>query len=79
MNAYKQRKLLCMSLFMFRFYIAFCHIGMARLSIRFSFIFPIITYFAFCRNLAAATARDTLNCGVTVGRCELLDDTMVSE
>ena len=26
---------------------------------------------------AAATAAATLNCGVTVGRCELLDDTMV--
>jgi D-lactate dehydrogenase (cytochrome) len=26
---------------------------------------------------AAMMARDTLNCGVTVGRCELLDDTMV--
>ena len=27
---------------------------------------------------AAATARDTLNCGVSVGRCELLDEEMVS-
>jgi len=27
---------------------------------------------------AAATAAATLNCGVTVGRCELLDDTMVT-
>ena len=27
---------------------------------------------------AAAAARDMLNCGVSVGRCELLDDTMVS-
>jgi D-lactate dehydrogenase (cytochrome) len=26
---------------------------------------------------AACTARDSLNCGVTVGRCELLDDEMV--
>ena len=26
---------------------------------------------------AAAAARDMLNCGVSVGRCELLDDTMV--
>jgi D-lactate dehydrogenase (cytochrome) len=26
---------------------------------------------------AAATARDTLNCGVTVDRCELLDELMV--
>lgn len=26
---------------------------------------------------AAMMARDTLNCGVTIGRCELLDDTMV--
>jgi len=27
---------------------------------------------------AAAAARDMLNCGVSVGRCELLDDTMVN-
>ncbi len=26
---------------------------------------------------AASTAKDTLNCGVTIGRCEMLDDTMV--
>ena len=26
---------------------------------------------------AAATARDTLNCGVTIGRCEMLDDEMM--
>lgn len=26
---------------------------------------------------AARTARDTLNCGVVVGRCELLDDKMI--
>lgn len=27
---------------------------------------------------AAMTARDTLNCGVNIGRCELLDDSMVN-
>ena len=26
----------------------------------------------------AATARDTLRCGVTIGRCEMLDQAMVS-
>lgn len=26
---------------------------------------------------AAATARDTLNCGVVIGRCELMDECMV--